>query len=245
MRPTHRWARYARQDRRITNENMRLRGSFLGLPGEIRNQIYQLALVRDDSLIALWPTQNLDAKFLGYHRSLKHHHRDLRYVQRKLATGLLRTCRQVRSEAAPFFWGGNGFDFSGVGGWHGLLRFLLTIGEDAREHVTQLWVEAPLFMEFTLERKGYHFNAVNLPHPRWTKLPLETGYSFGDEIIISREQEDKVMLQAYELLSQLKNLQHLTFEVGPHAKVQRWTNSYGNPATGMQKVISSLEEVIL
>ncbi|KAL8717329.1 MAG: hypothetical protein Q9225_005421 [Loekoesia sp. 1 TL-2023] len=68
---------------------------------------------------------------------------DLHFIRKDLAAGLMRSCRLVRREAAPYFWGANHFRFSGQGGWQGLLRFLLTVGPAARRHITTIDVVAP------------------------------------------------------------------------------------------------------
>ncbi|KAI4152628.1 MAG: hypothetical protein L6R39_001763 [Caloplaca ligustica] len=74
--------------------------------------------------------------------------RDLCYVRKEMATGLLTTCKQVHAEASPYFWGENHFIFSGSGGWQGLLRFLLTIGPAARRQIRFLDLPAPFRMDW-------------------------------------------------------------------------------------------------
>lgn len=132
---------------------------FLDLPAEIRNQIYHLALVREaGQKIALWPEYSHDEDRRGLYTLpiprhtafekqavLAKYYPDLLYVRKELAVGLLATCRQVHDEAAWIFWSGNHFSFSGYFGWHVLLRFLSTIGEDARVHLRCLSIAAPFF----------------------------------------------------------------------------------------------------
>ncbi|KAL8923362.1 MAG: hypothetical protein Q9208_004632 [Pyrenodesmia sp. 3 TL-2023] len=84
--------------------------------------------------------------------------RDLQLIRKHLAPGLLTTCSQVRLEAMPFFWGGNIFTFTGNGGWQGLLRFLLTIGPDARRFIKELQVSVPIGVEYW---SGHNHNAKN------------------------------------------------------------------------------------
>lgn len=93
-----------------------------------------------------------------YHVRLEHLYvrdqHDLRFVRKELATGLLSTCRQIYTEAAPIFWHDNHFKFSGRGSWQGVLRFFLTIGPNARRHISSLEVcvpHQPLDMEWHTE----------------------------------------------------------------------------------------------
>ena len=133
---------------------------FLDLPAEIRNQIYHLALVREASeKIELWPdlysedeygrglyTLPIPRRTVSEEQAvLAWYYPGLLYVRKELAVGILATCRQVHDEAAGLFWSGNHFSFSGYLGWYGLLRFLSTIGEDAKAHMRCLSVEAPFF----------------------------------------------------------------------------------------------------
>lgn len=64
--------------------------------------------------------------------------RDLLYVRKHLATGLLGTCTEVYNEAADLFWGSNIWRFSGDEDWVVLYRFLLTIGPVARTRIHRL-----------------------------------------------------------------------------------------------------------
>ncbi len=61
-----------------------------------------------------------------------------------MATGLLATCRQVGQEAALLFWQANTFRFSGDFDWHGIRRFLATIGPRAISCLQNLEVFIPL-----------------------------------------------------------------------------------------------------
>ncbi|KAL8939079.1 MAG: hypothetical protein Q9216_003557 [Gyalolechia sp. 2 TL-2023] len=103
---------------------------------------------------------------------------DLRKLRKELATGLLTTCKLVRAEASPLFWGENNFRFSGDGGWDGLLRFFITIGPVARRYITHMDISVPLE---GIEWLGNYFlyndttyldvRSKNNPKLRMTKIP--------------------------------------------------------------------------
>ena len=142
---------------------------FLDLPAEIRNQIYQLALI-SPSPIDLWPRQHitglehftkdavLQERYSRWEpqrgrRALRNDYiydelefrvqHDLVQVRTQLATGLLGTCKQIHVEAANYFWGDNTWRFSDDEEWEGLLRFLLSIGPGATARIRRLDVLAP------------------------------------------------------------------------------------------------------
>ncbi|KAI4151361.1 MAG: hypothetical protein L6R39_002046 [Caloplaca ligustica] len=78
--------------------------------------------------------------------------KDLAAIRKDLAAGIIRTCKQIHAEALPIFFGGNSWVFSGNGGWQGLLRFFLTIGPNARRHITDIMVALPLGVEWWFGR---------------------------------------------------------------------------------------------
>lgn len=115
---------------------------FLKLPAEIRNQIYQVALISPGP-IDLWPIakcwrpqlldppdnamqhryeKSLVARESQYQDLLTPHNpesivgfrlqTDLLHVRKELSTGLLGTCAQVYNEAADYFWRSNTWRFS-------------------------------------------------------------------------------------------------------------------------------------
>lgn len=144
---------------------------FLNLPPEIRNKIYIAALVTP-APIDLCPadyaytTEQLatspvlqqrysafkksDAAYVVRFRGLQEptalafrRQHGLQYVRKHLAVHLLAVCRQIYNEAAGYFWGRNVWRFSDDQEWEILLRFLLTIGENARAMIRNLEVLAP------------------------------------------------------------------------------------------------------
>lgn len=158
---------------------------FLRLPAEIRIMIYRFALIRNQP-IDLWPhlyhgnvesssTGDLPKELLENPLKIRHQE-SLTYVRKKMATGLLGTCRQIYQEAAMFFWAENLFKFSGRSGWQGLLRFLLTIGPAARSRIRRLDVHAPIYMRWPVKDKdGKDLNgrSKNLPKMHMIKIPQE------------------------------------------------------------------------
>lgn len=147
--------------------------SFLKLPAEIRNQIYQVALISPKP-VDLWPVakcwrpdlldppdtamqhryaKSLLAQESQYQNLLPRHdpesivgfrlQADLLFVRKELSTGLLGTCVQVYNEAANYFWRSNTWRFSDDDDWRGVYRFLLTIGPRARSRIQRLDILAP------------------------------------------------------------------------------------------------------
>lgn len=178
---------------------------FLSLPSEIRNQIYEYALVKSEP-INLCPSvegryENM-VNLFDNSTALERHfrlfknvylpselmtrftkfdgrpalfrlQRDLFYIRKKLAVGLLRTCRQIYSEAAAYFWAGNLWKFEQDYDWRILLRFLLTIGPRPRSHIRHLAVPAPmpehlLAMHYPVSERE---TAKNHPKLHMTKAP--------------------------------------------------------------------------
>ena len=156
------------------------------MPPEIRTKIYRLALIRNEP-IDLWPhkwttseNQTHGRAFPRFRRrvgGLKIRHQEsLEYVRKEMATGLLGTCTQIFNEASGLFWGGNRFRFSGRSGWQGLLRFLLTIGPEARARIRTLDVHAPIYMrwpEKDTDKKDMNGRSKNFPKMHMTKIPEE------------------------------------------------------------------------
>ena len=68
---------------------------------------------------------------------------DLQYVRQHLAVQLLAVCCQTYNEAARYFWGDNVWRFSDDENWEILLRFMLTIGQNARSLIRRLEVLVP------------------------------------------------------------------------------------------------------
>lgn len=158
---------------------------FLKLPAEVRIMIYKNALITDQP-IDLWPhlyhmdtdsssSDEITKKLLENDLKVRLQE-SLTYVRKQMATGLLGTCRQVYREAAMYFWADNTFKFSGRSGWQGLLRFLLTIGPEARSRIRRLDVHAPVYMRWPIKDKdGKDLNgrSKNLPKMHMIKIPQE------------------------------------------------------------------------
>ncbi|KAL6719618.1 Prostaglandin E synthase 3 (Cytosolic) [Lecanora helva] len=164
--------------RRAPRTKPQLQSPLLRLPPEIRIQIYQFALIRDEPL-DLWPHKwtkpddDVDAK----PSTLKVRHQEsLQYVRKEMSIGLLGTCRQVFNEAATFFWSHNRFRFSGRSGWQGLLRFFLTIGPEARSRIQRVDVHAPIYMRWPVkdsDNKDLNGRSKNFPKLHMVQIPPE------------------------------------------------------------------------
>jgi len=113
---------------------------FLNLPGEIREQIYYIALVRLTP-IDLWPIIFEEDEDTGRIFRIQ---KDLEFVRKEMATGLTATCKQIYNEAGNVFWSKNTFRFSGDVFWFGARRFLGTIGPRALAQLQSLELFVPL-----------------------------------------------------------------------------------------------------
>ena len=145
-----------------------LRSPFLNLPAEIRIKIYTAALVSPEPIDlcpATYVIENFDSNPVFQHRSEVFRRSDesipvgriarpkklafrlqssLQYVRQHLAVQLLAVCCQIYEEAARYFWGCNIWRFSDDQEWGVLLRFLLTIGPNARSMIRRLEALAPV-----------------------------------------------------------------------------------------------------
>ncbi|KAI9675765.1 MAG: hypothetical protein M1817_001132 [Caeruleum heppii] len=122
--------------------------AFLDLPPEIRNQIYEQALVSPDP-IDLWPESKPDV--VDVDLQLGHGDvnrgalvRSLSKFRPAIAIHLLRACRQINREAIPFLFGCNDFRFTNEKGWIMLYVFLTHIGLSNMKHITRLHVFIPV-----------------------------------------------------------------------------------------------------
>ena len=164
--------------RRLPRTRSQLQSRFLRLPPEIRNKIYQLALVRDEPL-DLWPhkwTKPEEGATTEPSLLKIRHQESLAYVRKEMSPGLLGTCRQVFNEAAMFFWSHNHFRFTGRSGWQGLLRFFLTIGPEARSRIQRVDVHAPIYMRWPVkdsDNKDLNGRSKNFPKMHMVKIPEE------------------------------------------------------------------------
>ncbi|KAF2804618.1 uncharacterized protein BDZ99DRAFT_467306 [Mytilinidion resinicola] len=138
----------------------------LDLPGETRMLIYEAALVRADP-IDLFPRKYIEkpednpglakrkAKAVDEAPPLSTYNRDnhepkfrdqkdLQYVRKEMATGLMATCKQIQWEAGHLFWTQNTFRFSSDMEWNGCRRFFTAIGPRALSLIRKLEVFLPL-----------------------------------------------------------------------------------------------------
>jgi len=170
---------------------------FLNLPPEIRTQIYITALVspapidlcpadyvyttEDFATNPAWQRrystfQKSDAAYVFGHRHQPtalafRRQSSLEYVRQHLAVQLLAVCRQIYNEAAGYFWGCNVWRFSDDQDWDILLRFLLTIGENARAIIRKLEVFAPCaWTNSHLLSRNEHWVVKNQPKLHMIKL---------------------------------------------------------------------------
>ncbi len=154
---------------------------FLNLPSEIRNIIYEYALVCAEP-IDLWPhvyyrTAHLieiEGRDFDQCTHRVRRQESLSYVRKQLAPGLLGACHQIYNEASGYFWSDNHFRFSGRSGWQGLLRFFLTIGPRARSHIRKIDVHAPIYMRWPGRKFGQDLSGGSKNHPKMHMAKIKT-----------------------------------------------------------------------
>lgn len=209
---------------------------FLNLPPEIRNRIYQVALISSkpielcssDFVLGVVDMEDLASRHPSYNPFLSPrlmnqlrvrqedlHYRydvirlqkDLLHVRQELAAGLLSTCRQIRFEAADYFWGDNEWHFTRDTRWHELYRFLLTIGPMARARIRKLSVWAP----FTGDPTGGNVHFIHdVPfknHPKMYMAKTTGCYTGSKECDCRR--------RVYEIIMRDETLARITFVVPP------------------------------
>ncbi|KAI6842787.1 hypothetical protein KC340_g7366 [Hortaea werneckii] len=123
---------------------------FFGLPPEIRDWIYELVLVpefpidfaplvRGRSYESFWEDSTPYEETHGWHFD--------RYRKVKAALMLLRTNKQINSEATPIFYG-QPFRFSNQSGWLALYHWMESIGKDKWDMIKDITICHPTFMGF-------------------------------------------------------------------------------------------------
>ena len=210
--------------------------SFLDLPPEIRNQIYDLALIKDapinlcppstisrkNSIMAekvsvlpeyeVFRTPKLTRELQRRERSLEPFgssfrlQKDLLYVRQQLAPGLLQTCRQINTESAGYFYSRNTWQFMEDEDWSVFFRFLITIGPQNRAHIKNLEVFAPIA---GVPKQYEHLSAyVGMPTKNHPKLHMmKTSHS-------SHKRTCSCCIEnAFKLLTQTKTLERIKFVV--------------------------------
>lgn len=124
------------------NVNQRQNLSFLDLPGEIRNKIYNYALNFDSIELATksrFDHKSNRARALAY----RDYKQNIKPVLR-----LLRTNKQVNEEASSIFYGQNEFRFTAICG-HDILRaFCKTIGKANTLRLAKITEHAPIEGDF-------------------------------------------------------------------------------------------------
>jgi hypothetical protein len=217
---------------------------FLRLPAEIRNHIYLYSLSKYDGAIDLWPQSKIIAveasedprnaqlqerarRLLSRSDPYKtaddddeplcfRHQRDLKYVRKNLAVGLLATCQQVYQEAFWYLYGNNTFRFSEDEYFIGIRRFMTSIGPRARREWRCLQLPTNCW---TLDN-GQYISSLAPNHPKlqmnklYFKQAIDDYYTPYWEREIS--EETNVTFVANIFRTELRDtLQELQFIVPP------------------------------
>ncbi|KAF2770530.1 hypothetical protein EJ03DRAFT_360578 [Teratosphaeria nubilosa] len=100
--------------------------TFLSLPPEFRNAIYELHFIFNEPIefLPLSPQTTRKGPYRVYVRESKHY-----YTKIQPALRFLRTCKLIHREASSIYYGENDFRFSGADGAHFARAFMLTIGQ--------------------------------------------------------------------------------------------------------------------
>ncbi|KAH7092525.1 hypothetical protein FB567DRAFT_588799 [Paraphoma chrysanthemicola] len=121
---------------------------FLEMPVEIRVQIYRLAL-KLDSPLEFWAESDTYVHTFRLGAGDKTRLLDL-IGRRELNLSLLRTCRQVQTEAAEVFYGENEFRFTGLNGHMVANLFVRKIHKHHFQFIKHLTMSIPLnYDEYT------------------------------------------------------------------------------------------------
>ncbi len=157
------------------------RTNFLTLPRELRNQIYDLALIAS-SPVVVWsgklkstfpPEQNdpdYNGKMALIWNLIVDHQATVSSVQ-DLAPNLLRCNSTVAREAAMTFYGENTFCFLGDHNWDPIVSWLQTIGARNRGHLTKLEARARRPWHSYQQRDGTRTKVRDCPEELYQRSP--------------------------------------------------------------------------
>lgn len=115
--------------------------TFLDLPPELRNQIYEYMFVLDGP-VEVWAETGDQDEDHKVHRRRGRAHRKLFKQVHNLR--LLRTCKQILFEASPFFYRRNDFRFSGLNGHMVAYAWILKIGPRNWPYIESMTIGMPL-----------------------------------------------------------------------------------------------------
>ncbi|KAF7193337.1 hypothetical protein HII31_05316 [Pseudocercospora fuligena] len=131
--------------------------SFLDLPAELRNRVYELVLVLDPAYVEL--SAKTTVYWVGNEKAREHHLKRYKYdIQRRLR--LLRVCKQIYEEASPMFYGENEFRFTSVKGWYALATWIDQIRPRNQRLIRKISIHVPW------RGKVYDFQSDNEPESR-------------------------------------------------------------------------------
>ncbi|MCJ1367793.1 hypothetical protein MMC16_006927 [Acarospora aff. strigata] len=128
------------------------RTNFLSLPRELRNQIYDLALISSQPVVVWssyvklsWPPEQWDSSYDVPMRWVRSHivdHQATVSSVQDLALNLPRCDSTMAREGAMTFYGKNTFCFFGDHNWDPIVSWLQAIGAENRGHLTKLEARA-------------------------------------------------------------------------------------------------------
>lgn len=189
--------------------------SFLSLAGEVRNKIYEMALLR---------TNPIDPWNLFWEH---------------LTPGLLRSNQAIHREASSVLYGRNIFDFTTAES-DDIVSFLEQIGSKNAGHIRHMLIEFPSFLHLDPEEVTLEHDAVRmLEHMQQACSNLSnitTSLSSTDsmEVRLDNLENHKVATDALELVNthfqNIPSLQKITVEVyedGGSYQLRRTMEKYG------------------
>jgi hypothetical protein len=151
----------------VTEPSKRI--GFLTLSGELRNMIYEEALVSHNP-IDLWPVWSDREEYMN---NVVHNNCFTRIFDRfknDVSFGLLCACRRTNIEGSSIFYSQNSFRFTEQKAWIVLNLWLTTIGRRNRSYVQNISVHAPRDFGDTTERPcNLHIDGrLNLFADKWS-----------------------------------------------------------------------------
>ncbi|KAK6442710.1 hypothetical protein LTR95_001069 [Oleoguttula sp. CCFEE 5521] len=164
-----------------SDPNTPFRLSFLGLPTELRDIVLEKIFKLDRPLeFCPMPLRNArrpaETEAENLIDQIPQIHRNYILGQLSPYIGVMRTCKQLRTEVAKVLYGANEFRFTSNAGWIGLERFLLKINTFMAANLRKITVAHPdLFDPPRTHRQEQEFWNIILLIELWQEQLVPTG----------------------------------------------------------------------